>query len=68
MAGMKGKVKWFDAKKGYGFLKTDAGHDIFVHYSAIVGDGYKTLEAEQRVVFEVVQGRKGMQAENVVKI
>ena len=63
----KGKVKWFDNKKGYGFIAPEEGNDIFVHFSSIQGDGYKTLEEGQEVEFEVEQGPKGEQAVNVVK-
>ena len=61
-----GTVKWFYAEKGYGFLTTDAGEDVFVHVSAIQIDGYKTLNEGQRVSFEVVSTDRGPQAENVV--
>lgn len=62
----QGSVKWFNAEKGYGFIAQDGGgQDVFVHYSAIDGDGYKTLAEQQRVEFEVVQGPKGPQAEKV---
>jgi len=64
----QGKVKWFNAEKGFGFIETEVGHDVFVHFSAIVGDGYKTLDEGQRVEFEVVQGTRGPQAANVVKL
>lgn len=64
---MQGKVKWFNAEKGYGFIEQDEGGDIFVHYSAIQGEGYKTLEEGQRVEFDVVQGNRGPQAANVSK-
>ena len=63
-----GKVKWFNADKGFGFIETEGGQDVFVHFSAIVGDGYKTLDEGQRVGFEVVQGARGPQAANVVKL
>ena len=63
----KGKVKWFNNKKGYGFITTDEGKDIFLHYSAIQGDGFKTIEEGQEVEFEIEQGPKGEQARNVVK-
>lgn len=63
----KGKVKWFNNQKGYGFIATDAGADVFVHFSAIQGDGYKTLEEGQDVEFEIQQGPKGQQAVNVMK-
>jgi CspA family cold shock protein len=65
---MQGKVKWFNAEKGYGFIEQDDGGDIFVHYSAIQGEGYKTLEEGQRVQFDVVQGNRGPQAANVSKL
>ena len=61
-----GKVKWFNNKKRYGFIYTDEGEDVFVHYSAVTGDGFKTLNEGQDVEFEVSQGEKGPQAENVV--
>ena len=65
---MVGTVKWFSAQKGYGFLSTAEGKDIFVHFSAIQGDeGYKTLNDGQEVEFDVVDGPKGPQAANVVK-
>lgn len=63
-----GKVKWFDAKKGYGFIEMDdGGGDIFVHFSSISGEGFKTLEEGQKVNFEVGEGKKGKQALNVTK-
>jgi CspA family cold shock protein len=62
----EGKVKWFNAKKGYGFICTSDGTDIFVHYSNISGDGYKTLEEDDPVSFDIVEGDKGLRAENVV--
>lgn len=63
-----GKVKWFNESKGYGFIEPDGGgKDIFVHYSAIQGEGYKTLSEGQPVDFEITQGDKGPQAENVTK-
>jgi len=61
-----GKVKWFNPKKGYGFIATDDGRDIFVHYSSISGDGYKTLSEGDPVTFDIVQGDKGLRAENVL--
>lgn len=64
----KGKVKWFDNKKGYGFIAPEDGKDVFVHHTAIQGDGYKTLDEDQEVEFDVVQGPKGEQAANVTKI
>lgn len=63
----KGKVKWFDNKKGYGFITPEEGNDVFVHHTAIQGEGYKTLEEGQEVNFDIVQGPKGEQASNVVK-
>ena len=62
---MTGKVKWFNAEKGYGFIEREDGGDVFVHYSAIQVDGYKTLEDGQAVEFDVVQGNRGEQAANV---
>ncbi|MBU1852777.1 MAG: cold-shock protein [Candidatus Omnitrophica bacterium] len=64
----KGKVKWFDNKKGYGFITPENGKDVFVHHSAIQGEGYKTLEEGQDVEFDIVQGPKGEQAANVSKL
>ena len=61
----QGTVKWFNTEKGYGFIERDNGQDVFVHYSAILGDGFKNLEEGQRVTFEVTQGQKGPQAANV---
>lgn len=63
-----GKVKWFNDSKGYGFIEQEAGEDVFVHYSAIQEDGFKTLKEGQEVQFEVVEGPKGPQATNVTKI
>lgn len=62
-----GRVKWFNAGKGYGFLEQDGGEDVFVHFSAIESEGFKTLTAGQEVNFEIVQGAKGKQAANVTK-
>ncbi|MCD2237041.1 cold-shock protein CspD [Listeria monocytogenes] len=62
-----GKVKWFNNEKGYGFIEADGGEDIFVHFTAIQGDGYKSLEEGQAVTFEVVEGNRGAQAANVEK-
>jgi cold shock protein len=62
-----GKVKWFNSQKGYGFITTDEGEDVFVHYSAIAGSGFRTLDEGQRVSFEITQGPKGLQAANVAK-
>ena len=64
----QGTVKWFNAEKGYGFIEQAGGPDLFVHYSAIDGSGYKTLEDGQSVEFEVVQGPKGPQADKVRRI
>lgn len=61
----KGTVKWFNSSKGFGFIQRDQGDDVFVHFRAIVGDGYRSLEEGQRVEFTVTQGQKGLQAENV---
>ena len=63
-----GKVKWFNNSKGFGFISQEDGTDIFVHFSAIAGDGYKTLDEGQAVSFEVTQGPKGLQAANVQKL
>ena len=62
---MEGTVKWFNSSKGYGFISPESGEDVFVHFSAIEGDGYKNLEEGQSVEFEVTQGPKGAQASNV---
>ena len=64
----QGTVKWFNAAKGYGFISRTGGEDVFVHFKAIVGEGYKSLNEGDRVEFEVVQGPKGLQASNVTKI
>jgi CspA family cold shock protein len=61
----QGAVKWFNADKGYGFIAVDGGNDVFVHYSAIVADGYRSLEQGQRVEFEITQSDRGPQAESV---
>ncbi|RCW48813.1 MULTISPECIES: cold-shock protein [unclassified Halanaerobium] len=63
-----GKVKWFDEKKGYGFIEREDGDDVFVHFSALQQEGFKTLEEDQEVEFEIVEGDRGPQAENVVVI
>ena len=62
-----GTVKWFNAEKGYGFISVEGGEDVFVHFSAITGDGFKTLDEGQAVEFDVTDGAKGPQAVNVVK-
>ena len=62
---MTGTVKWFNADKGFGFITSDEGNDVFAHYSQIQKDGFKTLEEGQNVEFEVVEGAKGPQAENI---
>jgi cold shock protein len=64
----QGTVKWFNSEKGYGFIAVDGGEDVFVHYSAITADGYRSLDENQRVEFEVVQGPKGPQAEKVTVV
>ncbi len=64
----KGKVKWFSNQKGYGFITTEEGKDVFVHHSAIQGEGYKSLEEGQEVEFEIQQGPKGEQAVKVVRL
>lgn len=64
----KGKVKWFSNQKGYGFITPESGSDVFVHHTAIQGEGYKTLEEGQEVEFEIEKGPKGEQAKNVVKL
>ncbi len=64
----KGVVKWFNPAKGFGFIERSSGDDVFVHYNAIVGDGYRNLEDGQHVEFNIAQGPKGLQAEKVVVI
>lgn len=64
----QGTVKWFNPEKGYGFIRRDDGEDVFVHYSAIQGEGFRSLEEGQRVEFEVTEGKKGPQAANVTKV
>lgn len=65
---MTGTVKWFNAEKGYGFISQEGGDDVFVHFSAIQGEGFKTLEEGQAVEFEISQGNRGPQAANVTKL
>jgi CspA family cold shock protein len=65
---MQGTVKWFNAEKGYGFIEQENGGDVFVHFSAIQTDGFRTLEEGQRVEFDVVEGARGPQASNVTKL
>ncbi|KPK87405.1 MAG: cold-shock protein [Deltaproteobacteria bacterium SM23_61] len=65
---LTGRVKWFNDAKGYGFIEQEGGRDIFVHYTAIVGEGFKSLAEGQKVEFEIIEGAKGPQATKVVKI
>lgn len=62
----QGKVKWFNAEKGFGFIEREDGSDVFVHFSGIAGEGYKTLEEGQKVDFDITEGQRGEQATNVV--
>ncbi len=64
----RGTVKWFNVQKGYGFITPESGSDVFVHHSAIQGEGYKTLDEGQAVEFDIQQGPKGPEAKNVVKL
>jgi CspA family cold shock protein len=65
---MQGKVKWFNAEKGFGFIEREGGKDVFVHFSAIQSDGFKTLDEGQAVEFDIVDGDRGPQAANVVRV
>jgi len=64
----RGKVKWFNENKGYGFIEQEDGPDVFVHYSAIIEDGFKTLSEGTEVEFEIVEGKRGLQASKVTKV
>ncbi|MBS4196028.1 cold-shock protein [Lederbergia citri] len=64
----QGTVKWFNAEKGFGFIEVEGGEDVFVHFSAITGDGFKSLDEGQKVSFDITQGNRGDQAANVVKL
>lgn len=64
----QGTVKWFNSEKGFGFIEVEGGNDVFVHFSAIQGDGFKNLDEGQQVEFDVVDGNRGPQAENVTKL
>ena len=68
MERIRGVVKWFNNAKGYGFLGRNGGPDVFIHYTAIAGDGYKSLQEGDQVEFEIVQGQKGPQAANVSRV
>ncbi len=63
---MRGRVKWFNAEKGFGFIEQEGGPDVFVHHTAIQGEGFKTLKEGQKVTMEITQGQKGLQASNVI--
>ena len=65
---MKGTVKWFNAEKGFGFITTEEGKDVFAHFSQIEKDGFKSLDEGEEVEFNVVEGQKGLQAENIVSL
>jgi CspA family cold shock protein len=64
----QGTVKWFNPEKGFGFIRQDDGDDVFVHHTAIIGEGYRSLDEGQRVSFDVTEGKKGPQASNVTKL
>jgi CspA family cold shock protein len=64
----KGKVKWFNEAKGYGFIKRETGEDVFVHFKSIIGEGFRTLKEGEEVQFDVEQGPKGLQAKNVTRL
>jgi len=68
MEKQQGTVKWFNGAKGYGFIERDSGGDVFVHFNAIIGEGYKNLDEGQRVEFSVVKGQKGDQAQDVMPL
>ena len=68
MSTTTGTVKWFNETKGFGFIEQESGHDVFAHFNAIVGEGFKTLLEGQKVEFTVVKGQKGLQAENIVAL
>jgi CspA family cold shock protein len=68
MEKQQGTVKWFNGSKGYGFIERDSGGDVFVHFNAIIGEGYKNLDEGQRVEFSVVKGQKGDQAQDVMPL
>lgn len=68
MSKEQGTVKWFNGSKGYGFIERDAGCDVFVHFNAIIAEGFKTLDDGQRVEFNVIEGQKGPQAQDVVAL
>ena len=65
---LRGKVKWFDSKKGFGFIRSDEGDDVFVHFTGIRGEGFRSLDEGQQVEFTIVEGQKGPQAQDVVAI